>query len=179
MVKLYEITEAQAEAMSAATAAKVLAQQKEREDDGYGEAWNRELAGYALEYGDDGKPKKDSQGDYVVLKRGYDVPEAPTLWHHWSKILSKEKMMELEVGEALSLHPEVKKILKKKVDGPLEKFKENASEKTKSAWERASETVKATILGKWLRAKGHHDLIHDGGRRKTRRSRGRRTTRKH
>jgi len=176
MVKLYEITEAQAEAMSAATAVKVLAQQKEREDDGYGEAWDRQLAGYALDW-DDGKPMKDSQGDYVVLKRGYDVPEAPTLWHHWSKILSKEKMMELEVGEALSLRPEVRKILEKKVDDTIGKFERLAGEDTKKRYEAASEELKAKILNAWLKSKGHPTM--DAGRRRSRRGRkSRKTTRR-
>jgi hypothetical protein len=111
MTKLYEYTEAQAEAMSARNAVKVLAENKEVD---YGEATERELYGYALEYGDDGKPMKDSQGNYVVVSRGYDVPEAPKLWRHWSKIYSQDKMMDLTVGEAMSLHPKVKEILEKK-----------------------------------------------------------------
>ena len=171
MVKLYEITEAQAEAMSASNAMKVLAQQKEREDDGYGEAWDRELSYYALDF--------DKDGNYVVRKWNGDVSEAPTLWHHWSKILSKEKMMELEVGEALSLHPEVRKILKKKVEATIGKFESDAKPETKERYKAASEETKAKILNAWLKSKGHPTM--DAGRRRSRRgrSRGRRHTRKH
>jgi hypothetical protein len=178
MVKLYEITEGQAEAMSAAMATKVLAEQRKREHRGYGEAWDRGLAGYALEWDEDGEhPLKDKNGNYITRHPDQsDVPESPTLWRYWEKHLSDKEMMNLGVGAALSLRPEVKKILKNKVEGPLKAFKENASEKTKSVWKRASETVKMAILGKWLKAKGHPPI--EAGRR-TRRNRGRRTTRKH
>ena len=168
MTKLWQYTEAQAEAMSAANAAKVLAEQEELEKEGSGVA-HRELEGYALKYDDNGHRVKDSKGDYVALKRGHDVPEA--------KLYSQDKMMRLTVEEAESLHPEVKKILKKKVHATIGQFKEHASEKTKSKWEHATEAVKNMILGKWLKSKGHASM--DAGRRKTRRSRGRRTTRKH
>jgi len=168
MVKLYEITEAQAEAMSPSHAIKILAQQEEEEGEGYGEAWDRDLEGYALD-AEDGEPLEDD---------GWlDVPEAPKLWRHWSKILSKEEMKNLSVGEALSLHPKVKSILERKVEDTLGKFKEHASEKTKAKWEKSTDVVKDAILRKWLKAHGHPSF--DGGRRKTRRSRGRRTTRKH
>lgn len=177
MTKLWQYTEAQAEAMSAAHAAKVLAEQEKEEEEGYGEAWDRELAGYALEYDDSGELKKNSSGNYVPLKRGYDVSEAPELWRYWSKFYSQDKMMDLTVGEALSLRPEVRKILEKKVHATIGQFKKHASEATKSKWEHATEAVKNAILGKWLKAKGHPSM--DAGRRKTRRSRGRRTTRKH
>lgn len=175
MTKLWKYTEAQAEAMSAAMAAKVLAEDKEVD---YGEATERELEGYVLDY-ETGSPRKDSHGNYILADGYSEIDDGAEMWHHWSKIYPQSKMMKLTVGEAMGLHPDVKKILEHKVKEPLKKFKENASEKTKSAWERASDAVKATILGKWLRAKGHQNLIHDGGRRTTRRSRGRRTTRKH
>ena len=176
MPKLYEYTEAQAEAMSAGNAVKVLAEQKELQREGYGEAWDRELSGYALDY-DDGEPKKDAHGNYPVASQGYDVPEAPTLWRHWSKIYSQDKMMGLSVGEALSLHPKVKEILKKKVADTIGKFKSDASPKTKAQYESANEDTKSKILKAWLSSKGHSTM--DAGRRKTRRSRGRRHTRKH
>ena len=177
MTKLYEITEAQAEAMSAGNAVKVLAEQKEWDEGGYGEAWDRDLAGYAIDWDDDGKMKKDAQGDYVVLERGHDVPEAPALWRYWSKILSKEKMMNLEVGEALSLRPEVRKILKKKVDDTIGKFESDAKPETKKRYESASEDLKAKILNAWLKSKGHPTM--DAGRRKSRRGRkSRKTTRR-
>ena len=175
MTKLWQYTEAQAEAMSAANAAKVLAEDEE----GYGgEASERALEGYVLDY-ETGSPRKDSHGNYILANGYSEIDDGAEMWRHWSKIYPQSEMMQLTVGEAKRLHPAVKKILEHKVKEPLKKFKQNASEKTKSAWERASDTVKATILSKWLRAKGHQNLIHDGGRRTTRRSRGRRTTRKH
>jgi hypothetical protein len=177
MTKLWQYTEAQAEAMSAGNAAKVLAEQEELENDPPSSIQHRELEGYALKFDDNGHRVKDSKGDYVVAKRGYDVPEAPKLWHHWSKLYSQDKMMSLTIEEAESLHPEVKKILEKKVHATIGQFKEHASEKTRSKWEHATEAVKNMILGKWLKSKGHASM--DAGRRKTRRSRGRRTTRKH
>jgi hypothetical protein len=169
MTKLYEITEAQAEAMSAGNAVKVLAEQKEREEEGYGEAWDRELSYYALDF--------DKDGSYVVVKWNGDVREAPTLWHHWSKILPEEKMMKLEVGEALSLRPEVRKILKKKVDDTIGKFESDAKPETKDRYKAASEETKAKILNAWLKSKGHPAM--DAGRRRSRRGRkSRKTTRR-
>jgi len=176
MTKLWQYTEAQAEAMSAAHAAKVLAEQEKEEEEGYGEAWDRELEGYALDYST-GSPRKNNHGNYIVLKRGYDVPEAPELWRHWSKFYSQDKMMDITVGEALSLHPEVRKILERKVHATIGQFKEHASEKTKAKWEEAEGAAKDAILRDWLKAHGHPSM--DAGRRKSRRSRGRRTTRKH
>jgi len=117
MTKLWQYTEAQAEAMSATNAAKVLAEQEKLETDGQNETSDRELAGYALDYDDDGKPKKDSSGNYVPLKRGYDVPDAPDIWRHLSKMYSNEKMMSITVEEAEGLQPEVKKILQGKAAG--------------------------------------------------------------
>jgi hypothetical protein len=180
MTKLWQYTEAQAEAMSAANAAKVLAEQEELEEGGYGEAEDRELEGYALEYDDDsGEPKKDSSGNYVPLARGYDVEEAPDIWRHLSKIYSMEKMMTITVLEAMSLQPGVRKIIERKVKGPLEAFKKEASEETKRKYNDADDATKGTILAAWLKSKGKS---FDGGRkRKTRKGgrKSRRTTRKH
>jgi len=178
MTKLWQYTEAQAEAMSAANAAKVLADQEELEKGGYGEAEDRELEGYALEYEND-EPKKDSSGNYVPLKRGYDVEEAPDIWRHLSKMYSKEKMMKITVLEAMSLQPRVKEILERKVKGPLEAFKKEASDATKAKYNSADEASKGAILAAWLKSKGKS---FDGGRkRKTRKGgrKSRRTTRKH
>jgi ribosomal protein L3 len=178
MTKLWQYTEAQAEAMSAANAAKVLAEQEELDKGGYGEAEDRELEGYALEYEND-EPKKDSSGNYVPLKRGYDVEEAPDIWRHLSKMYSKEKMMKITVLEAMSLQPKVKEILERKVKGPLEAFKKEASDATKAKYDSADEASKGTILAAWLKSKGKS---FDGGRkRKTRKGgrKSRRTTRKH
>lgn len=181
MTKLWQYTEAQAEAMSSANAAKVLAEQEELEKGGnYGEAEDRELSGYALEYEND-ELKKDASGNYIPLKRGYDVEEAPDIWRHLSKIYSKEKMIKITVLEAMSLQPKVKEILERKVKGPLEAFKKEASDATKAKYEAADEASKGTILAAWLKSKGKS---FDGGRkRKTQKGRkGRksgRTTRKH
>ena len=179
MTKLWQYTEAQAEAMSAANAAKVLAEQEEMDKGGsHGEAWDRELEGYALDYEND-EPKKDSSGNYVPLARGYDVPDAPDIWRHLSKIYPQSKMMRLTVGEAMSLQPGVRKIIERKVKGPLEAFKKEASEATKANYNSADEASKGTILAAWLKSKGKS---FDGGRkRKTRKGgrKSRRTTRKH
>jgi len=178
MTKLWQYTEAQAEAMSSANAAKVLAEQEELDKGGYGEAEDRELEGYALEYEND-EPKKDSSGNYVPLKRGYDVEEAPDIWRHLSKMYSKEKMMKITVLEAMSLQPRVKEILERKVKAPMKAFKEEASEETKRKYEAADEGTKGTILSAWLKSKGKN---FDGGRkRKTRKGgrKSRRHTRKH
>jgi len=179
MTKLWQYTEAQAEAMSAANAAKVLAEQEEMDKGGsHGEAWDRELEGYALDYEND-EPKKDSSGNYVPLARGYDVPDAPDIWRHLSKIYPQSKMMRLTVGEAMSLQPGVRKIIERKVKGPLEAFKKEASEATKAKYNSADEASKGTILAAWLKSKGKS---FDGGRkRKTRKGgrKSRRTTRKH
>jgi hypothetical protein len=177
MTKLWQYTEAQAEAMSATNAAKVLAEQEQMEEEGNA-VGNDELFGYALEYDDKGELEKDSKGNYVPVDRGYDVPEAGDIWRHLSKIYSKEKMMKIKLGDAESLHPEVKKILEKKVDATIGKFKSDASAETKAKYNAANEATKMTILGRWLKSKGHPSM--DAGRRKTRKTRkGRRTTRKH
>jgi hypothetical protein len=185
MTKLWQYTEAQAEAMSAANAAKVLAEQEQMEEDG-SSIGHREFYGYALEYDDEtGEPKKDSKGDYVPVERGDDVPEAGDIWRHLSKIYSKEKMMSLTVEEADSLQPKVREILERKVKGPLKAFKEEASEATKAKYDAASDANKAVILAAWAKA---HGKSFDGGRkRKTRKGRkgsrkgsrkGRRSTRR-
>jgi hypothetical protein len=166
--ELWKYTEAQAEAMSAAEAAKVLARQKELEEEGEDdETWDRELEGYALAYDDDGK--------FEVLDKGYDVPEAPELWHHWSKFYSEKEMMELTVGEASSLHPKVREILERKAEAPMKAFNEKAKPETKKKYEAASPAVREKILASWLEKHGK-DL---GGRRgrKTRKGtrRGRKT----
>ena len=181
MTKLWQYTEAQAEAMSAANAAKVLAEQEELEEEGSGVA-HRELEGYALDYDDDGKPKKDSSGNYVPLSRGHDVPDAPDIWRHLSKIYSQDKMMSITVEEAEGLQPKVKEIIERKAKGALNAFKEEASEATKAKYAAASEANKATILAAW--AKSHGKSFDGGRRRKTRKGRkggrkSRRTTRKH
>jgi hypothetical protein len=173
MTKLWQYTEAQAEAMSAANAAKVLAEQEELEKGGYGEAEDRELEGYALEYEND-EPKKDSSGNYVPLKRGNDVEEAPDIWRHLSKMYSKEKMMKITVLEAMSLQPRVKEILERKVKGPLEAFKKEASDATKAKYNSADEASKGAILAAWLKSKRKS---FDGGRKRKTRKGGRKSRR--
>lgn len=180
--ELWKYTEAQAEAMSAAEAAKVLARQKELDDDDHGEDWNRELAGYALEYEaahsrGSSLPDRGPDGKFVVREydKWADVPEAPELWRHWSEIYSEDEMLKLEVGEASSLHPKVQEILERKAEAPMKAFNEKAKEKTKKKYEDASDDNKKVILASWLR-KHANDL---GGRRgrKTRKGtrRGRKT----
>ena len=182
--ELWKYTEAQAEAMSAAEAAKVLARQKELDDDDHGEDWNRELARYALEYEDENHtprgsslPDRGPDGKFVVREydKWADVPEAPELWRHWSEIYSEDEMLKLEVGEASSLHPKVQEILERKAEAPMKAFNEKAKEKTKKKYEDASDDNKKVILASWLR-KHANDL---GGRRgrKTRKGtrRGRKT----
>ena len=174
MTKLWQYTEAQAEAMSAANAAKVLAEQEELDKGGgYGEAEDRELEGYALDYEND-EPKKDSSGNYVPLKRGNDVEEAPDIWRHLSKMYSKEKMMKITVLEAMSLQPRVKEILERKVKGPLEAFKKEASDATKAKYNSADEASKGAILAAWLKSKGKS---FDGGRKRKTRKGGRKSRR--
>jgi len=181
MTKLWQYTEAQAEAMSAANAAKVLAEQEELDKGGgnHGEAWDRELEGYVLDY-DTGSPTKDSNGNYILAQGdGGDIADGEEMWRHWSKIYPQSKMMRLTVGEAMSLHPKVKEILERKVKAPMKAFKEEASEETKRKYEAADEGTKGTILSAWLKSKGKN---FDGGRkRKTRKGgrKSRRTTRKH
>jgi hypothetical protein len=181
MTKLWQYTEAQAEAMSAANAAKVLAEQEELEKGGRGEAWYRELEGYVLDYDSD-SPTKDSNGNYILAKGDGEIAGGEEMWRHWSKIYPQSKMMRLTVGEARSLHPKVKEILEQKVKAPMKAFKEEASEETKRKYEAADEGTKGTILAAWLKSKGKN---FDGGRhRKTRKGRkggrkSRRTTRKY
>lgn len=176
MVKLYEITEAQAEAMSLSTALKTLAEEAKQEEALEGGPMERELEGYALDY-DSGSPERGPDGKFKVLDRGYDVEEAPELWRHWSKIYNEKEMMKLTVLEALSLHPKVKEILEKKVADTVGKFKEEASPATKSKYDGATDEVKLAILRNWLKSKGGPSV--DGGRkRKTRRRRHLRHTRR-
>ena len=87
--------------------------------------------------------------------------------------------MKITVLEAMSLQPGVRKILERKVKGPLEAFKAEASDATKAKYEAADEASKGTILAAWLKSKGKS---FDGGRRRKTRKGGRksrRTTRKH
>ena len=175
MVKLYEITEAQAEAMSLSMALKTLAEQEKLEEEDYGEAWDRELEGYALDY-KTGSRERGPDGKFKVLKRGYDFPEAPKLWHHWSKIYPEEKMLEITVGEAYSLHPKVQEILEKKKDDTVGKFEREASPDTKRRYDNGNDEVKDSILRNWLKSKNGPSV--DGGRRKTRRRRHGRHTRR-
>ena len=173
MVKLWEITEAQAEAMSSMMAMKVLAEQEEQ-DKGHGEAYYRPLSQYALQYDEKRDyPLKDEKGNFITW--GPEEKPAPELWRYWEKYKTEAQMLNLSYGDALSLRPEVEKILKKKVADTIGKFKSEASDKTKSKWEDASEERKLIILASWLKSKGHPAA--DGGRRKTRRRR--RSTRAH
>jgi hypothetical protein len=103
------------------------------------------------------------------------------------------KLMTIDVGDAMALDPEVKKILEKKVDAPMDKFKSQASESTKKQFEKASPERKASIFSGWTKKyeaakpfarSSKFDAIrslrgdNEGGRRKSRRSRKTRKTRR-
>jgi hypothetical protein len=175
MTKLWKITEAQAQAMSVVEALKVFTEQKELEKgDAYGEASDRELAGYALKYVDD-EPMKNSSGEYVLAgSSGNDVEEAPELWRDMSKIHSNEKMMKITVTEAMSLQPAVRKIIVKKIDGAMKAFKSEASKETKDKYEKEFNVdIKHKILSDWLKSKGK-----EGGRKTRKSKKTRRGTRR-
>jgi hypothetical protein len=157
MTKLWKITESQAEAMSVVDALKIFTEQKELEKgDAYGEASDRELAGYALKFDDDNEPMKDSSGEYVLAgSSGNDVEEAPELWRDSSKIYSKEKMMKITVTEAMSLKPAVRSIIAKKIDVAMKAFKGQASKETKEKYEKeVNLDIRHRILSDWLKSKG-------------------------
>lgn len=173
MTKLWKVTEAQANEMTVVNALKIFTEQmKVEKGEGYGEAADRELAGYALKYKDD-EPMKNSSGEYVLAgSSGNDVEDAPEMWRELSKIHSKEKMMKITVSEAASLKPAVRKIIAKKIDVAMKAFKGEASENTKKKYEAASLANKRIILSAWLKSKKGKE-----GGRKTRRS-SRRGTRR-
>ena len=176
MVKLYKITEAQAEAMSARHAAKVLAEEKEA---GMSEAWHRPLASYALDWDDGGNnPLKDKHGKYIIHNVGsMEFGEAATAWHYWkNKGFSDERLMKLGYGQALGLRKEVKPILEKKVHATIGQFKEHAGPKALERWKKGTEAVRDAVLEAWLKAKGHPSM--DAGRRRTRRRHRTRSTRR-
>lgn len=156
MTKLWKITESQAQAMSVVDALKIFTEQKELEKgDAYGEASDRELAGYALKYVDD-EPVKNSSGEYVLAgSSGNDVEEAPELWRDLSKNHSNEKMMKITVTEAMSLQPAVRSIITKKIDVAMKAFKSEASKETKDKYEKEFNVdIKHKILSDWLKSKG-------------------------
>jgi len=162
MTKLWKVTEAQANEMTVVNALKIFTEQmKVEKGEGYGEAADRELAGYALKYKDD-EPMKNSSGEYVLAgSSGNDVEDAPEMWRELSKIHSKEKMMKITVSEAASLKPAVRKIIAKKIDVAMKAFKSEASEKTKQKYDAASLANKRIILSAWLKSKNGKE----GGRK--------------
>jgi phosphopantothenoylcysteine synthetase/decarboxylase len=159
--------------MTVVNALKIFTEQlKVDKGEGYGEAADRELAGYALKYKDD-EPMKNSSGEYVLAgSSGNDVEDAPEMWRELSKIHSKEKMMKITVSEAASLKPAVRKIIAKKIEVAMKAFKGEASENTKKKYEAASLANKRIILSAWLKSKKGKE-----GGRKTRRSTRRGTRR--
>jgi hypothetical protein len=154
-MKLYEITKANAEAMSIENAEKYLAEDVAwRKNDQYGEADDRDLAGYVLDV-DEGvdwmnraniKPpyKFHEQGD--LGKNGANAFRALV-----RRGVPHSKLMTIEVKDAMALDPEVKKILEKKIAAPLQKLKAEASERTKRQFENASPERKGHILTAWLK----------------------------
>jgi hypothetical protein len=183
-MKLYEITKANAEAMSIENAEKYLAEEAAfRKEQPYGEAYDRDIAGYVLEVDDERdwmnrsniKPPYKVHEDSDVRKEGADAFRALV-----RRGVPHSKLMTIEVKDAMALDPEVKTILEKKVAAPMEKLKAEASERTKRQFENASPERKGHILTAWTRkhtgAKGFaksskFDAIRGlkGGRRGSRR----------
>jgi len=154
-MKIYEITKANAEAMSIENAEKYLAEEAVwRKEQPYGEAYDRDIAGYVLDVDeeldwsnrDNIKPpyKFHEHGD--LGKNGANVFRALV-----RRGVPHSKLMTIEVKDAFALDPEVKKILEKKVAAPVEKFKAEASDRTKRHFESASPERKGHILSAWTR----------------------------
>jgi hypothetical protein len=154
-MKLYEITKANAEAMSIENAEKYLAEEAAfRKEQPYGEAYDRDIAGYVLEVDDERdwmnraniKPPYKVHEDSDVRKEGADAFRALV-----RRGVPHSKLMTIEVKDAMALDPEVKTILEKKVAAPMEKFKSEASDRTKRHFESASPERKGHILTAWTR----------------------------
>ena len=116
-MKLYDITKANAEAMSIENAEKYLAEEAAfRKEQPYGNAYHRGIAGYVLDdeekvlNGHTMKPpyKFHEKGD--LRKEGADAFRALV-----RRGVPHSELMSIEVGDAMALDPEVKKILEKKV----------------------------------------------------------------
>ena len=196
-MKIYEITKANAEAMSIESAEKYLAEEAEfRKKQPYGEAYDRDIAGYVLEVDDERdwmnraniKPPYKVHENSDVRKEGADAFRALV-----RRGVPHSKLMTIEVKDAMALDPEVKKILEKKVDSKMDKFKSQASDSTKRQFESASPERKASIFSSWTKKhdepkpfarSSKFDAIrslrgdNEGGRRKSRRSRKTRKVRK-
>ena len=154
-MKLYEITKANAEAMSIENAEKYLAEEAAfRKEQPYGEAYDRDIAGYVLEVDDQRdwmnraniKPPYKVHEDSDVRKEGADAFRALV-----RRGVPHSKLMTIEVKDAMALDPEVKKILEKKIAAPLQKLKSEASDSTKRQFENASPERKGHILTAWLK----------------------------
>jgi len=151
-MKLYEITKANAEAMSIENAEKYLAEEAAyRKERPFSEAYDRSISGYVLD--------TPHWHDIEKIKRPYDYDETNELGKEAVDVfkalvrrgLPHSKLMTIDVGDAYALDPEVKKILEKKVAAPVEKFKAEASDRTKRHFESASPERKGHILSAWTR----------------------------
>ena len=193
-MKLYEITKANAEAMSIESAEKYLAEEAAyRKERPFSEAYDRSISGYVLD--------TPHWHDIEKIKRPYDYDETNELGKEAVDVFKAlvrrgvphSKLMTIDVGDAFALDPEVKKILEKKVDSKMDKFKSQASDSTKRQFESASPERKASIFSAWTKKheepkpfarSSKFDAIrslrgdNDGGRRKSRRSRKTRKVRK-
>jgi len=151
-MKIYEITKANAEAMSIENAEKYLAEEAAfRKERPFSEAYDRSISGYVLD--------TPHWHDIEKIKRPYDYDETNELGKEAVDVfkalvrrgLPHSKLMTIDVGDAYALDPEVKKILEKKVAAPVEKFKAEASDRTKRHFESASPERKGHILSAWTR----------------------------
>ena len=152
-MKLYDITKANAEAMSIENAEKYLAEEAAfRKEQPYGAAYHRGIAGYVLD--DEEKVlnahamkppyKFHEKGD--LKKEGADAFRALV-----RRGVPHSELMSIDTGDAMALDPEVKKILEKKVAAPMDKFKASASDRTKRQFEKASPERKGHIFAAWTR----------------------------
>ena len=151
-MKLYEITKANAEAMSIENAEKYLAEEAAfRKERPFSEAYDRSISGYVLD--------TPHWHDIEKVKRPYEYDETNELGKEAVEVFKAlvrrgvphSKLMTIDVGDAFALDPEVKKILEKKVAAPVEKFKSEASDRTKRHFESASPERKGHILSAWTR----------------------------
>ena len=151
-MKIYEITKANAEAMSIENAEKYLAEEAAyRKERPFSEAYDRSIAHYVLDATD--------WHDIEKVKRPYEYDETNELGKEAVEVFKAlvrrgvphSKLMTIDVGDAYALDPEVKKILEKKIAAPLQKLKAEASDRTKRQFENASPERKGHILSAWTR----------------------------
>ena len=154
-MKLYEITKANAEAMSIENAEKYLAEEAVwRKEQPYGEAYDRDIAGYVLDVDEerDWSNRANIKPPYKFHEQGDLGKEGANAFRALVRRgVPHSKLMTIEVKDAMALDPEVKTILEKKIAAPVEKFKAEASDRTKRHFESASPERKGHILSAWTR----------------------------